>query len=108
MIYFIIVYQFIFWLILLFSENIQCRIIGNSSTLLLSDRKVNKNKRRYLKESSQCEFSDVDIFFVTNTANYDLMEVMLNSFDIFMPCYNHMHVFVVIILIHHNYEAIMF
>eukprot|EP01038_Epipyxis_sp_PR26KG_P005344 gene5344-7415_t len=41
-----------------------------------------------------CEFYDLDIFLVANKKNYNLLTLMMNSFDVFMPCYNHMHVFV--------------
>ena len=58
---------------------------------------ISSQQQQQQQQQQQCEFSDIDIFFVTNKFNYNIMRVMLTSFDVFMPCYNHMHVFVVLL-----------
>ena len=46
------------------------------------------------KAPEYCEFHDLDVFIVANKENFEFLVIMLNSFDAFMPCFNHMHVVV--------------
>ena len=46
------------------------------------------------KAPEYCEFNDLDVFIVANKENFEFLVIMLNSFDAFMPCFNHMHVVV--------------
>jgi hypothetical protein len=65
-----------------------------STSEIVRERFRSSKKNSGKHDQAQCEFSDLDIFFVVTRSQYPLLTLMMNSFDVFMPCYNHMHVFV--------------